>query len=106
MLENCNVVKELQAGMKIAFNSTDGLLQIAEVGTIPPNPNINSVINCILFKQERAPHKPKWLRSFSKTEKFNSVRYSDIILYDFELTKNGALKKKSRDYFKDNSYII
>ena len=107
VLENRNIVKELQVGMNIAFNNeTDGTLKIAEVKCISPNPNINSFIECCLMKQERAPHKPKWIRTFSKTEKMHTVKYIDILLYDFQLTRNGALKKKTREYLTLNNNTI
>ena len=45
---------------------------------------------------ERASHKPKWLRFFIPGKTITSIRFSDILLYDFKLTPRGALRKKSR----------
>lgn len=68
---------------------------------IPERPTIKSSLEIEWLQQERATHKPKWLRFFSKSGKIGSISYSDIVLYDFCLTEKGALKKKSRDYLKD-----
>ena len=52
--------------------------------------------------QDQAKHKPKWLRPFKNSSKdsFGTIRYSDILLYDFQLTNSGCLKKKSREYLQ------
>jgi hypothetical protein len=53
--------------------------------------------------QERAAHKPKWARFFkisTKKDAVGAVKISDILLYGFELTAKGALKKKSREYLQ------
>ena len=45
--------------------------------------------------------KPKWLRFFRESKQpIGTISYNDIVLYDFELTAHGALKKKSRDYLQ------
>ena len=105
MLENRNVTQELKNGMIVAFEEDRGVC-IAEVSCIPPNPCLDSMISINLFRQERAPHKPKWCRCFHRLGKICSIKYSDIVLYDFQLTKNGALKKKTRDYLINNDKII
>ena len=53
--------------------------------------------------QQKDTRKPKWLRFFKLSNKKNAIgttSLQDIMLYDFELTKNGALKKKSRDFLQ------
>ena len=99
VVENCNVVKDLKIGMMLAFRSmTNQVPDIGKVCCIASNPNINSQIEVKLFKQERAPHKPKWLRYFFPTDKKCTLLFSDVLLYDFELTRKGSLKKKTREF--------
>ncbi len=55
------------------------------------------------MEQENAIHKPRWLRYFKLSKKktaVSSIVLKEIVLYDFELTKNGALKKKSWEYLQ------
>ena len=81
--------------------------QIGTVQAIPPNPDATSNITIELMQQERAPHKLKWLRFFKMTSAIRTVSFKQIILYDFQLpnfqlTKCGALKKKSREYLQEH----
>lgn len=76
---------------------------VGTVKQVPFNPSYSSEVTIHWMEQERASHKPKWLRYFSPSTQRDAVsivRYSDIILYDFQLTNKGCLKKKSRDYLK------
>ena len=58
------------------------------------------------FNQERATHKPKWLRFFLPGNTSSCIRFSDILLYDFDLTQKGSLKKRSREYLQKQLLIM
>ena len=102
VVQNRDVVKELQKGMLVATDMGEDFPQIGTVQAIPPNPDATSEIAIELMQQERAPHKPKWLRFFKPSSVIRTVAFRQIILYDFELTKCGALKKKSREYLQEH----
>ncbi len=99
VVQNRDVVKELQVGMLVA---TDGIAfpRVGTVQVIPPNPDAASQVTVQRMEQERAPHKPKWLRYFKPTAVTGTISFEDVLLYDFNLTKSGALKKKSREYLQ------
>ena len=88
--------------MLVAIDMGEHFPQIGTVQAIPPNPDTTSNITIELMQQERAPHKPKWLRFFKMTSAIRTVSFKQIILYDFQLTKCGALKKKSREYLQEH----
>lgn len=80
--------------------------KVGKVYAIPPNPTHDTAITIHWMIQERAPHKPKWMRYFKQTplnskNAFGNVQTKDITLYGFELTNNGCLKKKSREYLQN-----
>lgn len=85
-------------GMMVAITAKSRIPAIAEVTLISPNPTLESMVMVNLFKQESNKHKPKLLRYFFKAEQFAEIKISDIILYNFELTKMGALQKSTRDF--------
>ena len=102
MVQNRDIVKDLKVGMLVAVSS-GSFPDIGKVLSISPNPNLDSDVSVHWMTQERAPHKPKWMRYFTLSQQKNStgtVKISEIVLYAFELTARGALKKKSRDYLK------
>lgn len=101
VLKNRDVLKELKVGMLVAYSSHNDIPNIARVINTPSNPTMDSVIDVVLFKQEKAPHKPRWLRYFTSADRTATVLFSEIILYDFELTSKGALRKKTRDFLKE-----
>ena len=91
--------------MLIAISGND-LPKIGKVQAIPSNLQLNSEISIHWMTQERAPHKPKWLRYFKLATCKNAqgeAQIQDIILYGFDLTNKGALKKRSRMYLQ-NAY--
>jgi len=101
--KNRDVVKELQVGMLVATAGAT-TARVGTVKDIAPNPSYELQITIHWMEQERAPHKSKWLRYFSPSTKKDSVgtiTFDDILLYDFELTSKGALKKKSREYWQE-----
>ena len=102
VVHNRDVVKELQKRMLVATDMGEHFPQIGTVQAIPPNPDATSKITIELMQQERAPLKPKWLRFFKMTSVIRTVSFKQIILYDFQLTKCGALKKKSREYLQEH----
>ena len=69
---------------------------------IPPNVSFNSFITVQWMVQERAAHKAKWQRGFKVPAKKvrEEMKLNRILLYGFQLTSNGCLKKKSRDYLR------
>ena len=104
VVQNRDVVKELQKGMVVATDMGEDFPLIGTVQAIPPNPDATSEIAIELMQQERPPHKPKWLRFFKPSSVIRTVAFinKQIILYDFELTKCGTLKKKSREYLQEH----
>ena len=104
MVHNRDVMKELQVGMLVAVQGST-FVQVGTVQAIPADPNSDIKVTVHWMEQERAPHKPKWLRYFkpspiTKNDAIGTVSFANIILYDFELTNNGGLRKKSREYLK------
>ncbi len=107
VVQNRDVTKELQVGMLVAVQEA-AFVQIGTVQAIPPDPHNDTLVTVHWMEQERAPHKPKWLRYFkpapiTKKNAVGTVTFADIMLYDFQLTKSGALKKKSREYICKNT---
>ena len=104
MVQNRDVVKELNVGMLVA--TADPRANFPRVGTvhlITPDPSNDSHVTILWMEQEKAPHKPKWLRFFRPSSKntVGMITFNDILLHDFDLTNNGALKKRSREYLKE-----
>ena len=100
MLQNRDVVKDLQPGMLIAV-AKKAFPLIGVVIKIPLRPTEDSVIDVQWMEQEKAKHKSKWLRFFKQSSNVGIIKYSEILLYDFQLTDKGALKKKSREYLQE-----
>lgn len=104
---NRDIVKELRIGMTIALSSRyhvkTGPPFIAIVTEIPPTLSLESSITINWMDQEKALHKSKWFKCLKTTTQSATVPLHEVILYDFELTKNGALKKHTRE-FKKNEY--
>ena len=99
VVQNQDIVKQLRVGMLIAIKSS------GKVVALPPNLSLTSDISVHWMIQEQAPHKPKWLRFFKPSKKRNAegtTPINDVVLYGFELTANGALRKKSREYLRAN----
>lgn len=70
--------------MLVATDAGEPFPQIRTVQDIPPNPDTTSEITIELIQQERAPHKPKWLRFFKQSSVIMTLTLSikDIISYD------------------------
>ena len=66
--------------------------KIGKVISITDNSTLESDLEVEWYIQERAAHKPRWLRYFHPSKKQGHIKRNYIILYDFELTKKGALK--------------
>ena len=96
------MTKDLTVGMLVAVSGS----QLPKVGKVysitDAHPTIQSSIVVEWLVQEQARHKPRWLRPFkaSKKESFGTIKYSDLLLYDFQLTNSGCLKKQSREYLQ------
>ena len=106
MHENRNVLKELKVGMLVAVSGSDDskLPKVGKVHSIPDTRHTTLESSLVIewLVQEKAKHKPKWLRPFKPSSKdsFGTIKYSDILLYDFQLTNAGCLKKNSREYLQ------
>ena len=89
MIQNRDVVKELQVGMLVAVVGPT-FSRVGTVQSIPSKPCYGSKLAILWLEQEKAPHKPLWMRYFRKSRKdaAGTITFSDIVLYDFELTKN------------------
>ena len=74
--------------------------QVGTVLEIPPNATMDTTIGVQWMKQEKAAHKPKWSRFFQPSTSVGIITFHHILLYDFQLTNKGALKKKSREYLQ------
>ncbi len=79
--------------------ATAGLEEIPLIGTVlsidPDSVKVQ------WMAQEKASHKPKWARGFKHHSSSGIITFNEILLYDFQLTQNGCIKKKSRDYLKN-----
>ncbi len=107
MVHNRDVVRELEVGMLVATGE-GAFPRIGTVEAIPPNPSLESPLTVHWMEQEKAQHKSKWLRFFHpslKKDAVGTISYGDIVLYDFVLTKKGALKKKAREYLQEQFSI-
>ena len=80
----------------------EGLPFIAVVKELPGSVTDECEIMVEWMKREAAPHKSKWLRYLENSGRTDFIPITDIILYDFELTKNGGLKKTTRDFLKEH----
>ena len=90
-------LRELECGMLVAINCNN----FPKVGRVVALSSQS--ISVQWLKQERTPTKPKWLRFFKESkgkEPPGTITYDDIVLYDFQLTAHGALKKKTREYLQ------
>lgn len=94
---NQDITKELRPGMLVAVQE-GSFPKIGRVVSILANPSLESSVIVKWLSQERAPHKPKWLRYFKETNEEGAITVSTIVIYDFDLTRMGAMKKKSREY--------
>ena len=101
VIQNRDIIKELKVGMLIAIAESD-IARVGKVLAIPSNISLDSNITIQWMVQERAPHKPKGQRifKFGAKDVFGETELKNVLLFDFELTNNGCLKKKSRDYLK------
>ena len=102
VVENQDIERDLAVGMLVAVQDVHASFpRIGKVTVLPTrNAGLDSPIQVMWFQQERASHKPQWLRFFKQTTHTGTVQMKEIILYDFLLTQKGALKKQSRDYLK------
>ena len=94
VVQNRDLRKELQPGMLVA---TAGLEELPLIGTVLSIDPAKSSIKVQWMVQE---NKPKWARAFKKHSSSGIITFNEILLYDFQLTQNGCIKKKSRDYLK------
>ena len=82
------MIKDLSVGMLVAVSGSQ-LPKVGKVHSIADaQPTMESAIVVQWLVQEQAKHKPRWLRPYkaSKNESFGTIKYSDLLLYDFQLT--------------------
>ncbi len=104
MLKNRSILKELQVGMLVAVPGKGVIPTIGEAVAIPPNPTMDSHFTLTLWTMEKkAVHKPRWLRTYSKSSQQTALLITDVLLYDFTLTNKGMLRKTTRDYLMKRS---
>jgi len=83
VVHNRDVMKELQVGMLVAVQGST-FVQVGTVQAIPAHPNSDSKVTVHWMEQERAPHKPKWLRYFKpspitkKKDAIGTVSFANI----------------------------
>ena len=102
VIQNRDVTKELKEGLLVAV-ICNNFPRTAKVEAIPENPCSHSSVTVQWLEQRRNSQKPRWLRYFKPSKgkrPLGTITYSDIVLYDFQLTTNGAIKKKSREYLQ------
>ena len=85
--------------MKVAARDGD-FPRIGKVTAIPAGATLQTSIDVLWYELEKAATKPRWRRYFRPSNSQGKLSIDQIVLYDFSLTKNGALKK-SRDYLKE-----
>ena len=109
MHENRDVIKELKVGMLVAVAGAE-LPKVGQVHSIEDigHPTLETSLVVEFLVQEKAKHKPRWLRPFKTSDKdtFETIKYSDILLYDFKLTNGGCLKKNSRKYLQQYFKVL
>ena len=101
VFQNENILQDLAVEMMIAVKG-DSFPRISKVTNLPATPNLQSLIGVNWYHQQKAAHKPRWLQFFLPSTQTRSIMIEEIVLYDFDLTKKGALKKKSRDYLQEH----
>ena len=101
---NTDVEKELKAGSIIAVNHPQWIGEVPQIAIVESVITLSSTLTITIswMDQERAPHKPRWLRTWHKSSKFpqTTINVSNILLYDITLTNKGALKKVTREYLQ------
>ena len=106
MTKNRDILKELKVGMTIAVEAEERKFpRLGTIRSLPSDLSLTTELEVHWMVQERSPHKPKWLRFWSPSTRRNAVGYtriSGILVYDFQLTKHGALNKKSREYLQSH----
>lgn len=100
VVQNRDVCKELRVGMLVAV-AGKSFPRVGMVKEVPENPHLHSEADVQWMEQERAAHKSKWHRYFRQSNAVGKIMYNEILLYDFQLTERGALKKKSREYLQE-----
>lgn len=112
MIHNRDVVKELEEGSIIAVNHPDksGIMpQLATVIKLPTEKNLEGVVKIHWLEVKPGQKTARWFRFFEPSHKKDSmsfIQYKNILLYDIVLTKNGALRKESREYLKEQYKLL
>ena len=87
-------MKELRIGSNVAINNEPNFPIITCVRNLTPSLSLESSVEVQHYQQKRAPNKSRYRRGFHLINKFQHVKVSDIILYDFQFNpKNKTLRK-------------
>ena len=101
---NTDIEKELKAGSIVAVNHPQWIGEVPQIAVVESVLTQSSTLTITIswMDQERAPHKPRWLRTWHKSSKFpqTTIDVSNVLLYDIILTNKGALKKVTREYLQ------
>ena len=112
MVHNRDVVKELEEGSIVAINHPDkhGIMpQLATVIKLPKEKNLEGEVKIHWLEMKAGQKTARWFHFFQPSYKKNNtavIQYKNILLYDIELTKKGALKKESREYLKEQYKML
>ena len=60
----------------------ENVAKVGRVHAIPPNPMIDTTITIHWLVQERAPHKPRWMRYFKLTHLNSRNAIGNIMMKD------------------------
>ena len=77
--------------------------RIGKVTAISAGATLQASIDVLWYELEKAATKPRWRRYFRPSNSQGKLLIDQIVLYDFSLTKNGALEEEitrlsERDY--------
>ena len=78
--------------------------QLATVIQLPKETNLEGEVKIQWLEMKPGQKAARWFRFFQPSQKKNNIsyiQYKNILLYDIGLTKNGALRKESREYLKE-----
>ena len=112
MIHNRDIVKELEEGSIVAVNHPDkpGIIpQLATVIKLPKEKNLEGEVKIHWLDMKPGQKVARWFRFYQPSKKRDCtsfIQYKNILLYDIALTKNGALRKESRDYLKEEYKLL
>jgi hypothetical protein len=78
------------------------LITVVECEESMLSPSSTGTITILWMDKECAAHKPWWPRTWHRAKEFpqTTMQVSNILLYIISFTKNGALRKVTREYLQ------